>query len=420
MATALSALALSACASSDGGSGDEAITLTFLNCHPGFYDEAIARFTADHPNITVSQETVPFNDLASQIQARLGSQDSSLDIVEGDTPRIPAMVDSGFLADVSDDRAILEKAVTASAIQSVTVDDKLWAYPLTTSDGILFYHKAVLAGIGVPDPAATGDGRLTCEEVIDIGSQAQAAGLVDYAFNIYQIDRYYQLQPLLMSMGAGPGLEGDGNLTPAVDTPEWIQFGEWYRSIHDEGLAPRGIAPEQMTDIFANGDSAFYLASSGQIRQIQEGAIKDQWGVAPFPYFDDGDIATPTDAWSLAVSAYSPHQEAARELLRYLTTDTEGATLATSVAGSFSPVATEALPRWIELLDDVVPEGVAAQVEQLLTDELEYAVHRPSSIGYVQFETVINKAFSDIRNGGDPAEVLGAAQEQLELQLGRL
>ena len=42
------------------------------------------------------------------------------------------------------------------------------------------------------------------------------------------------------------------------------------------------------------------------------------------------------------------------------------------------------------------------------------AVARPVSVGYVQFESLINKAFGDIRNGADPAERLTQAQAQIE------
>jgi hypothetical protein len=41
------------------------------------------------------------------------------------------------------------------------------------------------------------------------------------------------------------------------------------------------------------------------------------------------------------------------------------------------------------------------------------AVARPVSVGYTQFETIINKAFGDIRNGSDAASRLGQASGEL-------
>ena len=48
------------------------------------------------------------------------------------------------------------------------------------------------------------------------------------------------------------------------------------------------------------------------------------------------------------------------------------------------------------------------------------AVGRPRTVGYVAFETVMNKAFSDIRNGAEAKAALDDAQSQLERQLARI
>ena len=45
---------------------------------------------------------------------------------------------------------------------------------------------------------------------------------------------------------------------------------------------------------------------------------------------------------------------------------------------------------------------------------------RPRTIGYVAFETVMNKAFSDIRNGNDVADTLNSAERQLSSAFRRL
>lgn len=45
------------------------------------------------------------------------------------------------------------------------------------------------------------------------------------------------------------------------------------------------------------------------------------------------------------------------------------------------------------------------------------AVSRPRSTGYVAFETVMNRTFSDIRNGSDAQSSPAAAQRTLERQL---
>jgi len=57
----------------------------------------------------------------------------------------------------------------------------------------------------------------------------------------------------------------------------------------------------------------------------------------------------------------------------------------------------------------------------IITYELQNtAVGRPRTVGYVTFETVMNKAFSDIRNGAEAKATLDDAESQLERQLARI
>jgi multiple sugar transport system substrate-binding protein len=48
------------------------------------------------------------------------------------------------------------------------------------------------------------------------------------------------------------------------------------------------------------------------------------------------------------------------------------------------------------------------------------SVSRPRSIGYVAFEEIMNRAFSDIRNGSAVQATLDQAQQQLTSTLARI
>lgn len=414
----IAALGMSACsggASNNDSTGDEDVTLTFLNPHAGAYDDVVAAFEEAHTNITVKQESVPFDQMVSQTQARLGSGDTSIDVVSVDPPRLPGMVESGFLMDVSDDRGEMEKVFSDVSLSSVTWDDKLWAYPQWTSDNFLFYNIDALEAAGVDLPGKSADERLTWEEVLDAAEKTRESGETQYGFAIEQVDRYYALQPLLMSHGAEAGLDG---LTPAVDTPEWKEFGEWYGSLYADGLSPRGVDPAQMADLFKSGQTAFLLAGATRIADFQDSDIKDGWGLAPHPHFDGKPVVTPTDSWAMGVSAHSEKQEAALEFVRFATATPEGA-IATSSVMTLPPANTSAAENYEEFLADVAPERTSDLAALIERDSEENAVHRPRSTGYVIFETAINKAFADIRNGGDASTILDEVQQDLSRQLER-
>jgi multiple sugar transport system substrate-binding protein len=58
------------------------------------------------------------------------------------------------------------------------------------------------------------------------------------------------------------------------------------------------------------------------------------------------------------------------------------------------------------------PEGQnAAKIIDYETSNT--AVNRVSTIGYIEFETIMNQAFADIRNGADPKTTLDKATTEL-------
>jgi multiple sugar transport system substrate-binding protein len=67
-------------------------------------------------------------------------------------------------------------------------------------------------------------------------------------------------------------------------------------------------------------------------------------------------------------------------------------------------------------LNDMQSQGAnGTQLAAIIRNELAHnAVARPTSVGYVDFETVMNKAFADIRNGSDPAGRLRQASGELK------
>ncbi|MFC4562261.1 extracellular solute-binding protein [Nocardiopsis mangrovi] len=418
-ATLAVALAATACIgrTSSTTTDDGARIIRFLHSQPaGTFADAIELFEAEHPDVHIEEQPVPFDDLNAQVQARVGAQDTSVDVFAADPPRVPAQAERGFLVDVSDDSEAIREAVVGPAMDSVSWDGRVWAYPLWTSSSFLFYNRDLLDAAGIDEPGAAPDDRLTWEEVADQGREAQDAG-ARYGLGFDQVDRYFQLQPLLASAGAGDGLAGEGALHPDVAGPQWREVMDWYAGLHSSRLSPRGIDPQQMPDVFTSGQLAYFVGGPGRIGPFLEAEGLD-FGIAPHPYFAGGEAVTPTDSWAVGVSAYSAHPDDARAFARFLSLDSAGA-LATTGQMTLPPANAVAYDDYIERTLDSGGDSVAG-FDELLAYELETtARHRPRSVGYVDFETTINKAFSDIRNGSDVAESLSGADEQLDNLLQR-
>lgn len=394
------------------------VTLTLISAErDDIVAPVIAAFEAAHPTIKVQHESIPFESMNAAIEARIGGGDSSIDVLFVDSPRVPAMVARGYLKSLEELRGEIEPLVTPVALDALSVDGTIYTLPLWTSTQMMFYNKDLLDKAGIAHPGSEQADRLTYEQVLDMGKQAQAAG-GKFGFAFEQIDRYYQLQPIFESIGAGSGLTGEGNLTPDITSEKWVEGATFYANLFANEIAPRGIPVGQISPLFASGDLAFLVAGPWQIAGFvaAEGL---NFGVAPVPYFDGGKPVTPTGSWALAVSPHSAHPEEAMILAKFMTLTAEGA-FKTVEANPIPPVNLEAFDLYSAWFAPKFP-GVGEDAQKIMGYELrDSAISRPLSAGFVAFEEVMNRTFGDLRNGSEVLPTLEEAQRELNSTLARI
>jgi multiple sugar transport system substrate-binding protein len=414
LTTAVTVLVTTGCGGDSGGGSGGTTTLTFVNAQdPGTFDKVIAAFQTANPTIKIKQQVVPFDDLNSTVQSRLGAKDTGIDLYDVDEPRLAAFASRGFLEPLDDLGVQAHDKIDASALKITSFGGKQYAMPRWTSAQLLYYNKDLLAKAKIAAPSSDPKAPITWEQVAADGKKAQAAG-ARYGLIFDQVDRYYQLQPLPESLGGGPGLTGADLLQPDVADPQWIQAFTWYHDIFATGVAPRGINPEQTPGLFATGNTAFFAGGPWNAAAFDKDKGVD-YGVAPFPRFAQGKPATSTGSWATGISPFSKHQDAAKKFLSYMTVDPAGATATIS---NNIPVQKQAFQRY---LSDLAAKG---ERYKQIGDIVEYAiantsVSRPVTTGYVDFESVMNKAFADIRNGTAASTRLTQAGQELDRTLAK-
>jgi multiple sugar transport system substrate-binding protein len=415
----LAGLAAMFMASTVGLAAAAPVTINFLTAEqPQTFATAIAQFEKENPDIKVNFETVPFDSMVPTIESRIGGHDSSIDVFLVDTPRVPAMANSGYLLKINDELPKVKQVANAEAQGVLEYKGDLYALPFWSSTQLMYYNKDLLDKAGVAYPSADEKDRMTYKQTLAMAKKVQQATGAKWGFVFEQIDRYYQLQPIFESLGAGSGLTGPDNLTPDVNSPKWIEGGKFYASLFADGYSPRGITDDQMSSTFTSGQTVFYVGGPWQFGPFN--ATKGlHYGVAPVPYFEGGKPVTPTDSWGVAISPYAAHPAEAMKFAEYITLDPEGAGLIVK-ANPIIPVNKLAYGPYIDWIASLDPK-VGPDAKKIMTYELaDTAISRPRSIGYVAFETVMNKAFSDMRNGADVKQSLDQAQQQLKSQLARI
>ncbi|WP_426515629.1 ABC transporter substrate-binding protein [Diaminobutyricibacter sp. McL0618] len=377
---------------------------------PKTFAPVIAGFEAANPGATVKYTQVPFDQLSSTLQQRLAAKDSTIDVYTVDQPNIPQLAAQGFLEDLT---SLEGKAKAATADTQYKINlykGKMWALSVWNSTQLMFYNKDALAKAGVAAPSADPADRWTWEQTEAAARKAQAAGIKN-GLLLEQVEAYYQLQPLMESLGGGSGITGKKMLTPAVETAGWQKAMQWYSDMFSSHLSPRGVGGFQTSPVFSNGQVAFFVGGPWDVGAFSQSA-KFNWGVAPMPYFAGGQQVTPTGSWSWGINPASKNKDMAKKFLEYAALNTEG-NLLTTKNTTIIPSNSVAEKQYLPTLE-ALGGAHSAGVEKLVSYEVEHtALARPVSVGYVQFESVMDKAFADIRNGADVKARLAQATQQL-------
>lgn len=390
----------------------EVITLQFLGCSyvGDSMQPVLDMFEETHPGIKIEFQAVPFDNLNDVLTAQLSSGSTTPDVFWADQPRVPALAARGYMLELDQHLPELEGKVFPASIVESSWNGKLYSFPVSTSSMVLFYNIDLLEEAGIEPPSSKVNDRWTWEETIEAARKAKEGG-APYGLVLDQVDRYYQLQPLVESAGGGSGLTGPDNLTPDVTNDGWVKAMQFYGQIHEEEISPRGVAWEQIPDMFNSNQIAFYV-SGPWTGFVASGVENLSYGVAPHPYFDGKDVVTPTGSWSLGVNPNSEHIEEAIEFAKYISLNPEGNLAFNNSEGS-PPALREVFTTFFDQEAFTSQEGLR-DISTIIEYEVSNtAIPRPRSIGYLQFETILGTAFSDIRNGLDVETVLAKANTDL-------
>lgn len=406
--------ALAAC----GGGGDGTTTIQFVAPEdPKNLEPVIRGFERANPGVRVKYTPVPFDRVNDVLQARLGAKDTEIDVFAVDPPRVSALAARKFLRDLSGYREQVRRDVLPGQDAPSYFRGRLWTMPIWSSTQFLYYNVDLLRKAGIEPPSSDPAARWTWERTVAAARKAQKAG-AQYGLLFDQTDRYYQLQVLPASLGGGSGVSPHDELTPEITNPAWVKAMRWYHDLFADGLAPRGVSPDQMNVIFSSGHAAFFVGGPWDVG-VFSAVTKLRWGLAPHPYFAGGRPVTPTDSWGWGVNPYGANADAGLRFVRYAAL-TKAGSLQTIATNPIIPANAAAFPTYRRELDRQGGDA-SAGAGALMDHELRHtAIHRPRTIGYIQFEDIMNKAFADIRNGAEPAARLRSASSALVSAWGQL
>jgi multiple sugar transport system substrate-binding protein len=404
-----SALVLTGCAASTTAPSQSAepsaseditsqpIELAFMGPEtPETFEPVIAGFTELYPNITINYEQIPFDQLATTIEQRIGSGDSAIDIYTVDQPWLAQYAAKGYLEDISYLAAEASSAMPSAMYDVNFYDEKMWALSVWNSTQMMFYNKDMLDAAGVQYPSSSPDARWTWEEIDAASKIIVDSGSAQYGYLLEQVVNYYQFQAIAESAGGGSGITGSDMLSLDLTNAGWTKALEWYQDSFANGLQPTGVGGFDTGPMFSDKKLAFFIGGPWDIGIF--GGNDVNWGVAPHPYFEGGEVATPTGSWSWGLNPASKNKTAAAEFLKYATINPVG-NLKTTEALTVIPANEEAAGKYLPGLES---DPRSAGVSDIMLYEIQNTARtRPTTVGYVQFDSLLSVALEDIRNGAE-------------------
>ena len=375
----------------------------------------VAMFEAENPDIDVIPEQIPFNSLFEQIQVRLGANSAEPDILSVDVPLIAGYGLRNWLLPLDEYFSDEERADWLdAALEASTYNGEFIAAPVSTSTQLLFYNADLFEMAGVEPPGQ--EDRWTFEQIAEIAPQltldTDADGTTDvWGFTWEQTNRIYQLQP--MPEGLGGDAIGEDGLTVdgVINSPAWIEAFTYYSDMFNVIKAAPQDATIPASDLFEAGKLSMYIAGPWNINRFANAEFN--WGVSLHPYFEDGEVVTPTGSWHIGINKNSEKVEAAARFVNFISTG-EGAEAWWRERGAY--------PAQKSVLDlfqtDEQFDEPPLSFNRIAAQEANVnPVPRPVSPGFLEYEQILQNTFTDIINGADVEEALNLAVSRIESEM---
>ena len=297
-------------------------------------------------------------------------------------------------------------------VKNNTVDGKLVALPWYTDAGLLYYRKDLLEKHGLQVPATYGDlvaEALTVQEAERAGGAHDLWGLV-FEGNAYEGLTCNALE--WVDAYGGAILADDGRIV--IDDPRaalaLAQAASWVGTIAPPRVTR--FVEEDARITFQLGNAVFMRnwPYAWALLNADNSPMKGKVGIAPLPSGGaGGKHSSVLGGWQLAVSRYSKAQDAAIDLVKYLTSPAEQKRRA--IAGAYAPTI-EALYKDPEVL-------AANPFFADLGRTLEGAVARPAGrtgSSYAQLSTLFwEAAHATLTGRGSAVDNLAALGDRLRL-----
>ena len=382
------ALVLTACSSSSTTSGGTAggpaasgltgrgpITYVQGKDNSNVVKPLVAKWNAAHPTekVTFKEQTDQADQQHDDLVQNFQAKNPNYDVMSVDVVWTAEFAAKGWLQPLAGKTALDTSKMLPATVKAATYNKVLYAAPVSTDGGILYYRKDL-----VPTPPKT------WTEMMGMCSIAKAKNIGCYAGQFFKYEGLTVNAAEAINSAGGTIIGADGK--PTVTSAEATKGMQNLVTAYADGSIPKeGITfkEEDSRLAFENGKLMF-LRNWPYVYNLAktDGAstVKTTFGMAPLPGAT-GPGASSLGGHSAAISVYSKNKATAADFLKFLTSTEQQTAFVTE--GSLAPVLSA-------LYDDTTLSAKHPYLPVLKTS-LENAVPRPVT----PFYPAVSKAVQD-------------------------
>jgi multiple sugar transport system substrate-binding protein len=279
----------------------------------------IAEFTAEHPNITVELQAIPFQQYLDVLFTALASGEAPA-FFEVNEWTMTQFVDAGILAPL-DPQALgfgslaeMRQNYEGSSLEGAIFDETLYGSPYDWTAPVLGVNNALLEEAGI-DKSGLTTWEAALEQLSAI-SEADADGnlLTAGLMFVHGIDNYYKHQGNSLFAQAGARIINEEGTAAAIDSPEARRvFQLWHDAIHEAKVTQPGFTATFYTNEFGEGrvGGGFMLPWANSILAPFEWQFGEEYDILDLPTFEDGSDRLASYSWYWTVNQQATPEEMA-------------------------------------------------------------------------------------------------------------
>nr|WP_204954203.1 extracellular solute-binding protein [Metabacillus crassostreae] len=361
--------------------------------------DAVAAFEEEHDvKVKVVEKTY-----AQQIEdLRLdGPAGTGPDVLTMPGDQIGTAVTEGLVKELTVGEDV-QSIYTDVAMQSQTVEGKVYGLPKAVETTVLFYNKDLVSEDQLP---TTLDGWYDLSKEMTDGEKFGFLAL---------FDQIYYAQSIMSGYGGYIfGKDDKGNYDPTdigLNNEGAVEGAQYIQKFYKEGLFPAGIIGEQginvLDTLFTEGKAAAVISGPWNTEPYAKAGIN--YGVVKLPELSNGDnMSSFVGVKSYNVSGYSKNAELAQELVVFLANE-ENSRKRFEITKEVPAVASLAN-------DPVVAEDVSAQA---VAEQSQFAELTPNIPEMNEVWTPTDSALQTIATGkAEPQAALDQAVETIKGQI---